>query len=88
MYSPGHVVGVVLILAGLLTVLLAVLVRTGPRRLRSLVRRGCGGYYDLPGPNTRLERPRQAAAEDVAEVLGDGRFISSGGHSATRPVRL
>src|SRR3984957_14907200 len=70
-----HVVGVVLILAGILALLLS-LVRTGPRRLRSLVRQGRGGYHGPPGPNSGLERTRQAAAADVAEVLGNGRFLA------------
>ena len=68
-----HVVGVVLILAGVLSLLLALLVRAGPRGPHSLVRQGRGGYYRLPGPNSRLERMRQAAAADVAQVLGDDR---------------
>ncbi len=71
-----HVVGVVLILAGVVQLLLSLLVRGGPRRPRSLVRQGRGGYYDLPGPNARLERTRQAAAEDVAQVVGDQRFYA------------
>jgi hypothetical protein len=70
-----HVVGVVLILAGILALLLS-LVRTGPRRLRSLVRQGRGGYYDSPGPNSRLERTRQAAAADIAEVLTNDQFLT------------
>ena len=70
-----HVTGVVLILAGILTLLLA-LVRAGPRRARSLVRQGRGGYYDLPGPRARLARTRQAAAEDVADVLGNNQFYA------------
>ena len=37
---------------------------------------GRGGYYNLPGPNARLQRTRQAAAEDVAEVRGDDRFYA------------
>jgi hypothetical protein len=65
-----HVVGVVLILVGILSLLLSLLVRAGPRRPRSLVRQGRGGYYGLPGQNARLQRMRQAAAADVAEVLG------------------
>jgi hypothetical protein len=68
-----HVVGVVLILAGVLSLLLALLVRAGPRGPHSLVRQGRGGYYKLPGPNSRLERMRQAAAADVAQVLRDDR---------------
>jgi hypothetical protein len=71
-----HVVGIVLILAGVLALLLALLVRAGPRRPRSLVRQGRGGYYALPGPNARLQRTRQAAAADVAEVRGDDRFFA------------
>jgi hypothetical protein len=72
-----HVVGVVLILAGLLGLVLSLLLRSrGPQRLRSLVRQGRGGYYSMPGPNERLERTRQAAAEDVAEVLGNERFYA------------
>jgi hypothetical protein len=71
-----HVVGIVLILAGILGLLLSLLVRGGPRRLRSLVRGGRGGYYSLPGPNTRLERTKQAAAADVAEILADDRFYA------------
>jgi hypothetical protein len=75
-----HVVGVVLILAGILSLLVSLLlVRRGPRRPRSLVRQGRGGYYDLPGPNERLERMRQAAAEDVAQVRGDDRFYAPDG---------
>jgi hypothetical protein len=71
-----HVVGIVLILAGILALVLALLVRAGPRGPRSLVRQGRGGYYALPGPNARLQRTRQAAAADVAEVLGDDRFFA------------
>ena len=69
-----HVVGIVLILVGILSLLLSLLVRAGPRRPHSLVRQGRGGYYASPGPNGRLQRTRQAAAADVAEVLGDDRF--------------
>ena len=71
-----HVVGVVLILAGVFEVVLSLLVRGGPRRPRSLVRQGPGAYYDLPGPNARLQRTRQAASEDVAEVQRDDRFCA------------
>jgi hypothetical protein len=71
-----HVVGVVLILVGMLSLLLSLLVRAGPRRTRSLVRQGRGGYYDLPGPNARLQRTRQAAADDIAQVRGDDRFYA------------
>ena len=72
-----HVVGVVLIVAGVLELLLSLLMQAGPRRMRSLVRQGRGGYYNLPGPNGRPERTRQAAAEDVAQVLGNDRFFAS-----------
>ena len=75
-----HVVGVVLILAGVIELVLSLLVvRRGPRRLRSLVRQGRGGYYDSPGPNARLQRMRQAAADDVAQVRGDDRFYAPDG---------
>jgi len=75
-----HVVGVVLIVAGVIELLLSLLVvRGGPRRPRSLVRQGRGGYYDLPGPNARLQRMRQAAADDVAQVRGDDRFYAKDG---------
>jgi hypothetical protein len=73
-----HVVGVVLILVGVLELLLVLLVRAGPRRLHSLVRQGSGGYYDLPGRNTRLERMKQAAADDVAEILENDGFHAPG----------
>ena len=66
-----HVVGIVLLLVGILALLLSLFVRAGPRRPHSLVRQGRGGYYRLPGPNARLERTRQAAAEDVARLLGE-----------------
>jgi hypothetical protein len=71
-----HVVGVVLILVGMLSLLLSLLVRAGPRGPHSLVRQGRGGSYALRGPNARLQRMRRAAAADVAEVLGDDRFFA------------
>jgi hypothetical protein len=75
-----HVVGVVLIVAGVIELLLSLLVvRGGPRRPRSLVRQGRGGYYDLPGPNARLQRTRQAAVDDIAQVRGDDRFYAPDG---------
>jgi hypothetical protein len=73
-----HVVGVVLILAGILSLLLS-LVRAGSRRPRSLVRQGRGGYYALPGQNARITRMKQAAAEDVADVMADDRFYAPDG---------
>jgi hypothetical protein len=75
-----HVVGVVLILAGVLGLVLSMLlllVRRNPPSTRSPVRRGGGGYHDLPGPNERLERRRQAAAQDVAQVESGDRFFAS-----------
>jgi hypothetical protein len=76
-----HVVGVVLILAGILGLLLSLLlplIRTGPRQPRQshwLTRRGRpGGYYNLPAWDYRLARRRQAAAEDIAAVREDDRF--------------
>jgi hypothetical protein len=82
-----HVVGVVLILAGVIELLMSLLVvRGGPRRLRSLVRKGRGGYYDLPGPNAQLQRTRQAAAEDVAEVLGGPPVLRPGRRDARKTI--
>jgi hypothetical protein len=78
-----HVVGVVLILAGVLGLvlsLLLLLVRTGPRQQRQgrqLTRQGRpGGYYNLPAWDYRLARRRQAAAEDVAAIREDDRFYA------------
>jgi hypothetical protein len=71
-----HVVGIILIVVGILALVLALLVRAVPRGPRSLVRQGRGGYYAMPGPNARLQRMRQAAAEDIAEVRGDDRFFA------------
>ena len=71
-----HVVGVILIVVGIIALLVALLVRAVPRRPRSLVRQGRGRYNDLPGPNERLERMKQAAAADVAEVQRDDRFYA------------
>jgi hypothetical protein len=68
-----HVVGVVLILAGVLALLLSLLVRARPRRPHSLVRQGRSGYYDLPGPDERLAMRKRAAAEDVAKIQRDDR---------------
>jgi hypothetical protein len=73
-----HVVGVVLILAGILGLLLSLLVRTGPRQQQQshwLTRRGRpGGYYNLPAWDDRLARRRRAAAEDIAAIREDDRF--------------
>ena len=71
-----HVVGVVLMLAGALGLLLSLLVRGGSRRRHSLIRQGPGGYYDLPGPRSRLERTKRDAAADVAQIQGDDRFFT------------
>jgi hypothetical protein len=79
-----HVVGVVLILAGVLGLalsLLLLLVRPGPqqqRRGRRLVRQDRpGGYYNRPAWDYRLARRRRAAAEDVAAIRQDDRFYAS-----------
>jgi hypothetical protein len=80
-----HVVGVVLILAGVLGLVLSLLlplVRTGPRQRQSqqrqprwLTRRGRpGGYYNLPAGDYRLARRRQAAAENIAAIREDDQF--------------
>jgi hypothetical protein len=78
-----HVVGVVLILAGVLGLvlsLLLLLVRTGPRQQRQgrrLTRQDRpGGYYNRPAWDYRLARRRRAAAEDVAAVREDDRFYA------------
>jgi hypothetical protein len=77
-----HVVGVVLILAGVLGLVLSLLfllVRTGPRQRqgRQLIRQGRpGGYYNLPAWDYRLARRRRAAAEDVAAIRADDRFYA------------
>jgi len=71
-----HVAGLILILAGVLCLLLSLLVRGGPRRPHSLIRQGRGGYYDLPGPRSRLARIKRAAAEDVARIQEDDRFFA------------
>ena len=83
-----HVVGVVLILAGVLGLvlsLLLLLVRAGPRQQRQqrqgrrLTRQDRpGGYYNLPAWDYRLARRRRAAAEDVAAVREDDRFYAPG----------
>ena len=72
----AHVVGVVLILAGVLGLLLSLLARAGPRRPHSLVRHNRGRYHDLPGPHSRLAMRKWAAAEDVARIQGDDRFFA------------
>jgi hypothetical protein len=79
-----HVVGVVLILAGVLglvlSLLLLLLVRTGPRQQeqgRQLARQGRpGGYYNLPAWDYRLARRKRAAAEDVAAIREDDQFYA------------
>ena len=67
-----HVVGIVLILAGVLGLLLPLLVRRGSRRLiRS------GGHDD-----SRVEKRKRAAAANVEAVQEDDKFFSedSPGH--------
>jgi hypothetical protein len=71
-----HVVGVVLILAGVLGLLLSLLARAGPRRPHSLVRQGRGGQYDPADPRSRLAMRKRVAAEDVAEIQGDDHFFA------------
>jgi hypothetical protein len=71
-----HVVGVVLILAGVLGLLVSLLARAGPRRRHSLVRQNRGRYHDLPGSRSRLAMRKRAAAEDVARIRGDDRFFA------------
>ena len=78
-----HVVGVVLILAGVLGLvlsLLLLLVRAGPRQQRRLARQDRpGGYYNLPAWDYRLARRRRAAAEDVAAIREDDQFYAPDG---------
>jgi hypothetical protein len=71
-----HVVGVVLILAGILGLLLSLLAQASPRRQHSLVRQNRGRYHDEPGPRSRLAMRKRAAAENVARVQGDDRFFA------------
>jgi hypothetical protein len=71
-----HVVGVVLILAGVLGLLLSLLAKASPRRPHSLIRQGRGRYHDLPGRRSRLANRQRAAAEDVARIQGDDRFFA------------
>ena len=71
-----HVVGVVLILAGVLGLLLSLLAQASPRRQHSLVRQNRGRYHDEPGPRSRLAMRKRAAAEDVARVQGDDRSFA------------
>lgn len=70
-----HVVGVVLILAGILGLLLSLLVRGGPLNQRRQTRQtrpnGPDGSYD-----SRAEEPGRAAAVNVAAVQEDDRFVS------------
>jgi hypothetical protein len=67
-----HVVGVVLILAGVLGLLLPLLVRGGPLTPRRLTRSARPGGYDDPGS----EETKRAAAADIATVGQDDRFFS------------
>ena len=67
-----HVVGVVLILAGVLGLLLLPLARGGslnPRRLTHSVR--SGGYAD-----SRVGKRQRAAAANVAAIQENDRFVS------------
>jgi hypothetical protein len=73
-----HVVGIVLILAGILGLLVSLLAggRRGPRRLTRW--NPAGGNYYLANGNSRLARRRRAAADDVAAIQEDDRFFASG----------
>ena len=71
-----HVVGVILILAGVLGLLLSLLAQTSSRRPHSLIRHNRGRYHDQPGPRSRLAMRKRAAAEDVARIQGDDRFFA------------
>ena len=75
-----HVVGVVLILAGILGLLLT---RGGPLNRRRLTRsRLPGGYEPSRGGEgsgyepSRVSERKRAAAEDVAAIHGDDRILS------------
>jgi Na+/melibiose symporter-like transporter len=67
-----HVVGVILILAGVLVLLLSLLAgrRREPRRLAD---QNLRAYY---AGNSRLARRRRAAAADVAAIQEDDRFFA------------
>ena len=71
-----HVVGVIVLLAGVLGLLLSLLAQASPRRQHSLVRQNRGRYHDEPGPRSRLAMRKRAAAEDVARVQGDDRSFA------------
>jgi hypothetical protein len=68
-----HVVGVVLILAGILGLLLSQLTRGGPLTRRRLTRSNRPGGYD----DSRLGERQRAAAADVAAIQEDDRFFGS-----------
>jgi hypothetical protein len=67
-----HVVGVVLILAGVLGLLLSLLVRGGPLNRRRLTRSIRPGGYE----GSRVAKRKRAAAANVAAVQEDDRFFS------------
>ncbi len=67
-----HVVGVVLILAGVLGLLLLVLARGGPLNSRRLTRSVRTGGYD----GSRVEKRKRAAAANVAAVQENDWFVS------------
>ena len=78
-----HVVGVVLILAGILGLLLSLLTRGGPLNRRRLTRsRLPGGYEPSRGDeesgydSSRVSERKRAAAADVAAIHGDDRILS------------
>jgi hypothetical protein len=66
-----HVVGVVLILAGILGLLLSQLARGGPLTRRRLTRSNRPAGYD----DSRLGERQRAAAADVAAIQEDDRFF-------------
>jgi hypothetical protein len=67
-----HVVGVVLILAGVLGLLLPLLARGGPLNPRRVTRLVRSGGYD----GSRVAKRKRAAAANVAAVLDNDRIIS------------
>jgi hypothetical protein len=78
-----HVVGVVLILAGILGLLLSLLTRGGSLNRRRLTRsRFPGGYEPSLGgeengyDSSRVSERKRAAAVDVAAIHGDDRILS------------
>jgi hypothetical protein len=67
-----HVVGVILILAGMLGLLPSQLARGAPLNRRRLTRSNRPGGYD----DSRLGERQRAAAADVAAIQEDDRFFA------------